>query len=64
MIKDIGAPNVVVHLDTYHMNIEEASMSKAIRNCQAAGRLGYALPHPSLLLQSKLLRLFSHQGFG
>ena len=40
MINDIGAPNVVVHLDTYHMNIEEASMSKAIRNCQAAGRLG------------------------
>lgn len=49
MIKDIGAPNVVVHLDTYHMNIEEASMSKAIRNCQAAGRLGYAplMPHQS-----------------
>ena len=55
MIKDIGAPNVVVHLDTYHMNIEEASMSKAIRNCQAAGRLGYAPLNPDLPLDPDLL---------
>ena len=34
MIGDIGMDNVTIHLDTYHMNIEENSMEQAI---QAAG---------------------------
>jgi len=38
-IDDTGSDNVFLHLDTFHMNIEEASPSDAIR---AAGRkLGY-----------------------
>jgi D-psicose/D-tagatose/L-ribulose 3-epimerase len=38
-IEEIGEPNVYVHLDTFHMNIEEANPADAIR---AAGhRLGY-----------------------
>lgn len=36
---DIGADNVVVHLDTYHMNIEEDSMSDPVR--EVGDRLGY-----------------------
>jgi D-psicose/D-tagatose/L-ribulose 3-epimerase len=36
---DIGADNVVVHLDTYHMNIEEEDPAAAIALC--GGRLGY-----------------------
>lgn len=32
MCKRIGAANVKVHLDTYHMNIEEADMGRAIRD--------------------------------
>ncbi|MHB8293834.1 MAG: sugar phosphate isomerase/epimerase family protein [Acidimicrobiales bacterium] len=39
MIGDIGRANVAVHLDTYHMNIEEADLSRAVRVC--GGRLGY-----------------------
>ncbi|CAL8467552.1 g7090 [Coccomyxa elongata] len=39
LIGDIGMDNVTIHLDTYHMNIEENSMEQAI---QAAGdKLGY-----------------------
>jgi D-psicose/D-tagatose/L-ribulose 3-epimerase len=39
MIGRIGAPNLRVHLDTYHMNIEEGFVAKAIEDC---GRhLGY-----------------------
>ena len=39
MIGRIGAPNLRVHLDTYHMNIEEGFVGKAIEDC---GRhLGY-----------------------
>ncbi len=39
LIERSGADNVVVHLDTYHMNIEEAGMAEGFR---AAGRyLGY-----------------------
>ena len=34
LIGDIGLDNVTIHLDTYHMNIEENSMEQAI---QAAG---------------------------
>lgn len=34
LIGDIGMDNVTIHLDTYHMNIEENSMEQAI---QAAG---------------------------
>jgi len=37
-IQDVGSPNLVVHLDTYHMNIEEEPAS-AIR--AAADYLGY-----------------------
>ena len=38
MIGDIGKDNVVAHLDTYHMNIEENSMEQAVRT--AGDKLG------------------------
>jgi D-psicose/D-tagatose/L-ribulose 3-epimerase len=39
MIDDVGANNVVVHLDTYHMNIEEIDFVKPVLEC--GDRLGY-----------------------
>ena len=36
LIKAVGAPNVKIHLDTFHMNIEEKDQGKAIRK---AGKL-------------------------
>lgn len=36
---DIGADNVVIHLDTYHMNIEEDDLVTPVRDC--GERLGY-----------------------
>ena len=39
MCKRIGAPNVKVHLDVYHMNIEESDIGAAIR--QTGEYLGY-----------------------
>jgi D-psicose/D-tagatose/L-ribulose 3-epimerase len=36
---EIGAQNVVVHLDAYHMNIEEANLADPVRLC--GSRLGY-----------------------
>jgi D-psicose/D-tagatose/L-ribulose 3-epimerase len=41
LIADIGADNVVVHLDSYHMHIEQADMAGPVRRCAAEGRLGY-----------------------
>lgn len=38
-IDDVGASNVLLHLDTFHMNIEEADIGLAIRH--AAGKIGY-----------------------
>ncbi len=38
-IEEIGEPNVYLHLDTFHMNIEEANPADAIR--AAGDRLGY-----------------------
>jgi D-psicose/D-tagatose/L-ribulose 3-epimerase len=38
-IEDTGASNVFLHLDTFHMNIEEADIGLALRN--AAERVGY-----------------------
>eukprot|EP00873_Tetraselmis_striata_P045049 jgi/Tetstr1/465313/TSEL_010009.t1 len=38
-ISDVGRDNVMVHLDTYHMNIEEVSMQDAVRTC--GNKLGY-----------------------
>ena len=38
-IKDTGASNVFLHLDTFHMNIEEADVGLAIRH--AADKIGY-----------------------
>ncbi len=38
-IEEIGAPNVLLHLDTFHMQIEEASPADAIR--AADKKLGY-----------------------
>jgi D-psicose/D-tagatose/L-ribulose 3-epimerase len=35
----IGQPNVFAHLDTYHMNIEEGFVGKAIEDC--GNRIGY-----------------------
>jgi len=40
-IESIGRPNIVAHLDTYHMNIEESSMSAAVHLAHDAGKLGY-----------------------
>ncbi len=39
MVKRIGSDNVCVHLDTYHMHIEESGLSNAIRAC--GDHLGY-----------------------
>lgn len=38
-LHEVGRDNVFVHLDTYHMNIEEPNMSHAIEVC--GDRLGY-----------------------
>jgi D-psicose/D-tagatose/L-ribulose 3-epimerase len=39
VIDEIGEPNVLVHLDTFHMNIEEQDLSAAL--LLAGERLGY-----------------------
>ncbi|GAA4059257.1 MULTISPECIES: sugar phosphate isomerase/epimerase family protein [Actinomadura] len=39
LIDEVGADNVVVHLDTYHMNIEEPDFAAPVETCGA--RLGY-----------------------
>lgn len=39
LIDRVNAPNVVVHLDTYHMNIEEADFMQPVLAC--GKRLGY-----------------------
>lgn len=39
MIERADAPNIVVHLDVYHMNIEEGDLERPVLEC--AGRLGY-----------------------
>ena len=33
LVDAVDAPNVGVHLDTYHMNIEENNFEKAIALC-------------------------------
>lgn len=38
-IDEVGADNVVVHLDTYHMNIEEPDFAAPVATC--GDRLGY-----------------------
>uniref|UniRef100_A0A7S0PKZ1 Xylose isomerase-like TIM barrel domain-containing protein n=1 Tax=Micromonas pusilla TaxID=38833 RepID=A0A7S0PKZ1_MICPS len=38
-LNDVDEPNVVIHLDTYHMNIEERSLEAAVLEC--GDRLGY-----------------------
>ena len=40
-IEDVGRANVVAHLDTYHMNIEERSFREAVLAAATAGKLGY-----------------------
>jgi D-psicose/D-tagatose/L-ribulose 3-epimerase len=39
LLDEIDADNVTVHLDTYHMNIEEQDFVRPVHAC--AGRLGY-----------------------
>jgi len=34
LIDDIGMDNVTIHLDTYHMNIEENSMEQAVKDAE------------------------------
>jgi D-psicose/D-tagatose/L-ribulose 3-epimerase len=38
-LSDVGSPNATLHLDTYHMNIEEQGMAEAIE--LAGDRIGY-----------------------
>jgi D-psicose/D-tagatose/L-ribulose 3-epimerase len=40
-IRAVDRPNVMAHLDTYHMNIEERSFAEAVQAAAKAGRLGY-----------------------
>jgi D-psicose/D-tagatose/L-ribulose 3-epimerase len=39
LAEDIGEDNVLLHLDTYHMNIEEDDLVRPVR--EVGGRLGY-----------------------
>lgn len=39
LIDEVDAPNLVVHLDAYHMNIEETNLADPVRQC--GDRLGY-----------------------
>ena len=39
--EDIGSPRAKVHLDTFHMNIEEDNMYDAIAYAGVSGRLGH-----------------------
>lgn len=39
LIADVGADNLKVHLDTYHMNLEESDFTKPVLEC--GDRLGY-----------------------
>ena len=36
-IEDVDRPNVMAHLDVYHMNIEEVSFADAVHAAAAAG---------------------------
>ena len=40
-ISELDKANVVAHLDTYHMNIEETSFEGAVTAAADAGKLGY-----------------------
>ncbi|MPZ95001.1 MAG: TIM barrel protein [Propionibacteriales bacterium] len=40
-VDEVDRPNVVAHLDTYHMNIEETSMREPVLAAHRAGKLGY-----------------------
>ena len=40
-ITEVDRPNVMAHLDVYHMNIEEESFTAAVNAASEAGRLGY-----------------------
>ena len=40
-LEEVDRPNVVAHLDVYHMNIEEVSFSAAVHAAADAGKLGY-----------------------
>ncbi|MFE6735028.1 sugar phosphate isomerase/epimerase family protein [Microbacterium sp. NPDC057650] len=40
-IDGIGRDDVSVHLDTYHMNIEESDLFQPVHDVAAAGKLGY-----------------------
>jgi D-psicose/D-tagatose/L-ribulose 3-epimerase len=39
LLAEIDHPGVMVHLDSYHMNIEENSASEAVQAC--GEKLGY-----------------------
>ena len=39
LLDEVGAPNLLVHLDTYHMNIEEEDFATPVQRC--GPRLGY-----------------------
>lgn len=47
LLADVDSPALKVHLDSYHMNIEEFSMAEAVKTC--GDKLGCAssLLHPS-----------------
>jgi D-psicose/D-tagatose/L-ribulose 3-epimerase len=41
LVKDVEHPNVKIHLDTFHMNIEEKDLYKAIKSTGEAGLLAH-----------------------
>lgn len=47
LVEDINKPNVFVHLDTHHMNIEEADFVTACKTC--GDKLRQAPPHITCL---------------
>ena len=50
LLADVDSAALTVHLDTYHMNIEELSMAAAVRACR--GKLG-CVPRCTVCLRSR-----------
>jgi hypothetical protein len=58
LVTDIDEPSVCVHLDSYHMNIEEFSMGSAVRACSTKLGCGLSPRQPNVSNSGDTLCIF------
>jgi sugar phosphate isomerase/epimerase len=63
MVKDVGSPALAIHLDTFHMNIEETRLPLFVELVKCRARMLAASRNPGATILIEGLPVFKRIGY-